>query len=67
MEAREEVEGTDDPESLQRLSVANQRRQDALVQQIAGAFREGADQQAAALTQQLTYLVRIQQAIMHKL
>lgn len=67
MEAREEVEETEDGEKLQQMAVANQRGQDGLVAQLGDAFRRQDLQQAGRLTQQLTYLVRIQQAIMKKL
>jgi hypothetical protein len=67
MEAREEVDETEDPQRLRQLLDANHKRQRALVADLSAAFRLGDDEAALDLTNQLTYLARIEQAILHKL
>lgn len=66
MEAREEVESTNDPDKLHQLLTSNRTQQQALVVRLREAFKQADLQQAAELTTQLTYLDRLQQAILLK-
>lgn len=67
LEAREQVESTDDPQELKALLKENQERQAVTVRALSAAFREGTVEDAKKEVTQLTYLVRLQQEIMHKL
>jgi hypothetical protein len=66
MEAREEVEETDDPEVLQRLLKANRSQQAEVVKALGKAF-ESEPQEAIHLTARLAYLARLESVILGKL
>ena len=66
LEAREEVEETDDPKRLHALLSANRERQQALVAQLSRAFAGGDLRAAGGLTTQLTYLFKLEQEIVNK-
>jgi hypothetical protein len=67
MEAREQVEGTDDPAVLNRLLLGAQAQQRRLEAELAAAFEGKELQRAAGLVAQLTYFVRLEEAIVHKM
>ena len=67
MEAREEVEETDDQEQLIRILKHNKVREAALIEQLSEAFRKGDVDAAVDLTTRLTYWVRLEQRIQQKL
>lgn len=69
LEAREEVESTDDVQRLQQLLARNRQQQEALVRGLSEAFRAGEGQldRAVALVTQLQYLARLEQEIVKKL
>ncbi|KAF6263471.1 hypothetical protein COO60DRAFT_1489839 [Scenedesmus sp. NREL 46B-D3] len=67
MEAREQVEQQHDQEQLVKLHSANKQRQAALCQQLAGAFARGDIDGARQLVAQLSYWVRLEEAICDKL
>jgi molecular chaperone HscB len=66
LEAREEVEATDDPKRLKALLSANRGKQQALVAQLSQAFARGDLSAAAGLTTQLTYLAKLEHEIVDK-
>jgi len=67
LEAREEVEATDDPAALRGLLEANKRAQAEVVRRLSAAFAADDVPRAAALTTQLTYLARLEHSILEKL
>lgn len=67
LEAREEVEATEDPERLLEILAGNRKQQAAVVRDISAAFREGALHAAADATTKLTYLVRLEQEVVAKM
>lgn len=67
MEAREEVEETDDAGRLRALLETNRRAQAGLDARLAAAFHGNDLQGAAQLATKLTYLVRLEQEIVKKL
>ncbi|KIY99902.1 putative Co-chaperone protein hscB like protein [Monoraphidium neglectum] len=67
MEARERVEGTSDPSELRELLAANRSDQRRVEGQLSAAFGAGDTARAAALVAQLTYYVRLEEAIVAKL
>jgi DnaJ-domain-containing protein 1 len=67
MEAREEVDETDDQEQLIRILKANKEREAALVERLSQAFKKGDLDAAVDLTTRLTYWVRLEQSIQQKL
>ncbi|GLI59059.1 hypothetical protein VaNZ11_000889 [Volvox africanus] len=67
MEAREEVEDTDDPTALSALLVRNRQQQAGLVAELSAAFRADDMKAAVALTNQLQYVAKLEQEIIKKL
>lgn len=67
MEAREEVEETDDPHRLKQMLDTNRTSQAGLDAQLAAAFKRNDLQAAAQLAHKLTYLVKLEQEIVNKL
>jgi DnaJ-domain-containing protein 1 len=67
MEAREEVEQEQDQEQLVKLHTENKQRQATLCKQLAGAFARGDIDGARQLVAQLSYWVRLEEAICDKL
>ncbi|GLC43808.1 hypothetical protein PLESTB_000910100 [Pleodorina starrii] len=67
LEAREEVEGTDDPATLSALLARNRQQQERLVAALSAAFRSGDTRGAVALTHQLQYVTKLEQEIVKKL
>ncbi|KAG2445892.1 hypothetical protein HXX76_000496 [Chlamydomonas incerta] len=67
LEAREEVEGTDDPAALSQLLAHNRQQQAGLVGRLSAAFRSGDTGAAVSLTHQLQYVARLEQEIVKKL
>ena len=67
LEAREEVEGTDDPAALAQLLAHNRRQQEGLVGRLSAAFRAGDMGAAVSLTHQLQYVAKLEQEIVKKL
>ncbi|KAF8065471.1 hypothetical protein HT031_003072 [Scenedesmus sp. PABB004] len=67
MEAREEVEGEADQEALVRLHATNRARQAALCGELSAAFSAGEAERARQLVAQLSYWVRLEEAIAAKL
>ena len=67
MEAREEVEATDDVDVLRGILAGVRAREAALVAKLSAAFRGGDLPEAARLTAHLSYLSRLDQAVTHKL
>ncbi|KAI8467380.1 MAG: hypothetical protein J3K34DRAFT_523776 [Monoraphidium minutum] len=67
MEAREEVEATDDPHALESLLRSCQASQRRLEGELSGAFKARENGRAAALVAQLTYYVRLEEAIVAKI
>ncbi len=69
LEAREEVESTDDAQVLQQLLARNRQQQEGLVRGLSEAFGagEGGLDRAVALVTQLQYLARLEQEIVKKL
>ncbi len=67
MEAREAIESTDDPQRLHPLLADAQARQRALEARLSDAFKRRDLRAAAALVAQLTYFVRLEEAIVAKL
>ncbi|GBF88744.1 iron-sulfur cluster co-chaperone mitochondrial [Raphidocelis subcapitata] len=67
MEAREQVEATDDPRELAPLLDSARARQSALEARLSEAFRARDTGAAAALVAQLTYYVRLEEAITAKM
>jgi hypothetical protein len=62
-----QVEETEDKLELHHLMQANQRQQQQLVAQLKDAFAADDTEQALQLTTQLTYVVRLGQAILEKI
>jgi len=68
LEAREEVEATEDPAVLRRLLQQNRQQQARLVEELGEAFsRPTGTQDALSRTTELTYLVRLEQELVRKL
>jgi hypothetical protein len=67
LEAREEVESTDDPARLKPLLAAAQAQEARAVGELSAAFKARDLGRAAALVAQLTYIVRLEEAITAKL
>ena len=67
MEAREEVEETDDPAKLSTLLARNRTQQAGLVAALSTAFRSGDMRAAVGLTNQLQYVAKLDQEIVKKL
>eukprot|EP00878_Enallax_costatus_P021494 GHUV01022755.1.p1 GENE.GHUV01022755.1~~GHUV01022755.1.p1 ORF type:complete len:203 (+),score=44.43 GHUV01022755.1:693-1301(+) len=67
MEARELVDQEDDQERLVELHSSNQKRQAALCAELSEAFRRGDQEAAKQLVAQLSYWVRLEEAICEKL
>jgi DnaJ-domain-containing protein 1 len=67
MEAREQIESTDDPAQLQALRASTQAQAARVVRELSVAFKSRELQRAAALVAQLTYIVRLEEAITAKL
>ncbi len=67
MEAREAVEEADSPARLSHLLAENRAREEGLVAELASAFQSGQLDAAAELAVQLTYIMRIQEAIKAKM
>jgi hypothetical protein len=67
MEAREEVEAEEDQERLVQMHTANKQREAATCQQLSKAFAAGDLEAARQLTAQLSYWVRLEEAIAAKL
>jgi DnaJ-domain-containing protein 1 len=67
MEAREQVEQEHDQEQLVKLHTENKQRQVTLCQQLAGAFKRADIEGARQLVVQLSYWVRLEEAICDKL
>lgn len=67
MEAREEVEAASDQEALVRMHSANKQRQAALCSQLSEAFASRQWDVARKLVAQLSYWVRLEEAIAAKL
>jgi molecular chaperone HscB len=67
MEAREEVEGATDEASLRGLLAVNASGVESCVKELSAAFEGGNNAAAVALTQRLTYLIKIQNEIIQKL
>jgi hypothetical protein len=67
MEARERVEATDDPRELAALRDSARRQQSAVQARLSEAFRARDLDGAAALVAQLTYYVRLEEAITAKM
>ncbi|WIA16643.1 hypothetical protein OEZ85_013306 [Tetradesmus obliquus] len=67
MEAREQVEQEHDQEQLVKLHSDNKARQATLCKQLGGAFGRGDIEAARQLVAQLSYWVRLEEAICDKL
>jgi molecular chaperone HscB len=67
MEAREEVEAEDNQEQLVKLHSANKQRAAGVCQELSKAFVAGDLDAARQLTAQLSYWVRLEEAIAAKL
>lgn len=67
MEARERVECTEDPAELKALRAETQARQREVEGQLSAAFTSGELAAAATLVAQLTYYVKLEEAIVEKL
>lgn len=67
MEAREEVEGTNDQGQLVDMHKDNKQRQAALCAELSKAFGAGDWELARRLVAQLSYWVRLEEAIAAKL
>ena len=67
MEAREQVERTDDAGELRQLLESAQTQQRRIEEELSAAFKERRHEAAAALVAQLTYFVRLEEAIAAKL
>eukprot|EP00955_Chlamydomonas_euryale_P053899 355645-Chlamydomonas_euryale.AAC.2 len=68
MEAREQVEETDDESELRLLLEANQLQQQQVIQRLGKVFAEpGAERQAAELAGRLAYLARLESEIVQRL
>lgn len=67
MEARELVDQEDDQERLVKLHSANKQRQAAIVSQLSQAFAARDAEAAKQLVAQLSYWVRLEEAICEKL
>jgi DnaJ-domain-containing protein 1 len=67
MEAREEVEETDDQHKLRQLLAGNVAEQAGLVRRLSDAFKRGALTEAVATTTHLTYLAKLEHEIRTKL
>lgn len=67
MEAREEVESTDDPERLRHLMQASAQRVAQYVQAVRAAFAAADYNAAAEAATRLRYVSGIQEAARHKL
>ncbi|KAL6762383.1 Co-chaperone [Haematococcus lacustris] len=67
LEAREEVDSTEDSSQLRALLAGNRDKQARVVAQLSAAFKAAALKEAASLTTQLTYLVRLEEDIVAKL
>lgn len=67
MEAREEVESTEDRERLQQLLQESKAQEERCLQELRVAFQQGQLHHAAEATTQLRYVNRIQEAILDKL
>ncbi|EFJ50682.1 hypothetical protein VOLCADRAFT_88456 [Volvox carteri f. nagariensis] len=67
MEAREEVENTDDPAALSALLGHNRKQQEKLVSALSAAFRADDMEAAVTLTNKLQYVAKLEQEIVKKL
>ena len=67
MEAREEVEAADGAEQLGKLLSGVQERQRSLEARLSDAFKRRDLSGAAGLVAQLTYFVRLEEAIVAKM
>lgn len=67
MEAREEVEAEEDQERLVKMHTSNKQREAGVCQQLSKAFAAGDLELARQLTAQLSYWVRLEEAIAAKL
>ena len=67
MEAREQVESTDEPAQLRPLLASAQGHQRRIEGELSAAFKEGDTACAAQLVAALTYYVRLEEAIIAKL
>ncbi len=67
MEAREEVDDTDDPGRLAQLLARNRAKQEGLVGRLSAAFKAGDMAAAVGLTHQLQYVAKLEQEIVKKL
>jgi DnaJ-domain-containing protein 1 len=67
MEAREAVEQEHDQEQLVKLHSENKQRQATLCKQLGGAFGRGDIDAAQQLVAQLSYWVRLEEALQDKL
>lgn len=67
MEAREEVEAEEDQERLVKMHTANKQRAAAVCEELSKAFAAGDIDAARQLTAQLSYWVRLEEAIAAKL
>ncbi|KXZ55931.1 hypothetical protein GPECTOR_2g1482 [Gonium pectorale] len=67
LEAREQVEETDDPAQLSALLARNRAQQEGLVAGLSAAFRADDLRQAVGLTHQLQYLAKLEAEIVHKM
>lgn len=67
MDAREQVDQEDDQERLVKLHTANKQRQATLCAELSDAFRKGDIEAAKQLVAQLSYWVRLEEAICEKL
>ena len=67
MEAREEVDDTDDVNVLKGMKRKCEERAKKVEEELGKAFRKEKYEAAAELVTRLRYLVRIEEAIVHKL
>lgn len=67
MEAREEIEQTDDQEQLVKLHTTNKERQATLCGQLSQAFKRNDMESARQLVAHLSYWARLEEAIQEKL
>lgn len=67
MEAREEVDAEEDQEKLVKLHASNKERQALVCKQLSEAFAAEDLETARKLTAQLSYWVRLEEAIAAKL
>lgn len=67
MEAREEVEAEEDQERLVQIHTANKQREAAVCKELSQAFAANDLDRARQLTAQLSYWVRLEEAIADKL